>query len=60
MDAGDGGAHVAVARGGPSPKPAVALLVAVAVAWLGLFAHNELSLSLAPLSAENLAPSRVF
>jgi len=39
---------------------AVVLVAAGAVAWLGLFAHNQLSLPLAPLSAENLGPLVVY
>ena len=38
----------------------VVLVAAVAVAWLGLFAHNQLSLPLTPLSAENLGPLVVY
>lgn len=38
----------------------VLLVAAVAVAWLGLLAHNQLSLRLAPLSAENLGPLLVY
>jgi hypothetical protein len=38
----------------------VLLVAAVAVAWLGLLAHNQLSLPLAPLSAENLGPLLVY
>jgi hypothetical protein len=38
----------------------VVLVAAVAVAWLGLFAHNQLSLPLVPLSAENLGPLVVY
>ena len=42
-------------------SPAVARVVAaVALAWLGLLVHNQLSLPLAPLSAENLGPFVVY
>ena len=38
----------------------VRVVVAVALAWFGLLAHNQLSLPLAPLSAENLGPLVVY
>jgi len=36
------------------------LVAAVAIAWLGMLAHNILSLPLSPLSAENVGPLAIW